>query len=213
MRSGPSNYLWLVVKTASRHSLHATHSIILALIIVAGIVTALVPQVEVLVDLHGWQVASAVLGGIVAVRLLLAPYWIWKSDQERLNAVSNQVANEAQNQQRLATKATTLDDLAQEIAWAVNNLVNPRPHPANTSDPEAAVAAFEAQLVAWCDRVSKKLANRDVFTQGDQTHFDVLGFIKPVTMWAHPKLNHLFSQLNLKIERLREIEHRARERK
>ena len=92
MRSGPSNYLWLVVKTASRHSLHATHSIILALIIVAGIVTALVPQVEVLVDLHGWQVASAVLGGIVAVRLLLAPYWIWKSDQERLNAVSNQVA-------------------------------------------------------------------------------------------------------------------------
>jgi hypothetical protein len=34
-----------------------------------------------------------------------------------------------------------------------------------------------------------------------------------MTIWAHPKLNHVFSQLNLKIERLREIERRARERK
>ena len=92
----------------------------------------------------------------------------------------------------------------------MNNLVNPKPHPASTADPESAIAGFEAKLIAWCDRVSKKLANRDVFTQGDQTHFDVLGFIPPITMWPHPKLNHLFSQLNLKIERLREIEREKR---
>jgi hypothetical protein len=49
MRSGALAYLWLVIKTASRHSFHATHSVILAVIIVAGIITSLVPQVEVLV--------------------------------------------------------------------------------------------------------------------------------------------------------------------
>jgi hypothetical protein len=155
---------------------------------------------------------GVVLGGIVAVRLLLAPYWIWKSDQQQLTNLSVQVANRVQNERKLAIKTATLDDLAQEIAWVVNNLVNPKPHPSSTADPESAIAGFEKKLLAWCDRVSKKLANRDVFTQGDQTHFDVLGFITPIQMWARPKLNHLLSQLNLKIERLREIEHRARER-
>jgi hypothetical protein len=132
---------------------------LLALIIVAGTVTALVPQVEVLVDLHGWQVAGAVLSAIVAVRLLLAPYWIWKGDQGRLAALGNQVGNEALKQRRLATKTAALDDIAQEIAWAVNNLVNPRPHPASTSDPETAIAAFEAKFFAWCGRVSQKLVD------------------------------------------------------
>jgi hypothetical protein len=126
--------------------------------------------------------------------------------------LSLQVANRVQNEQKLAIKAAALDDIAQEIAWAVNNLVNPKPHPASTADPESAIAAFEKRLLAWYDQVSNKLENREVFTQGDQTHFDVLGFITPIQMWGHPKLDNLFSQLRLKIERLREIEHRARER-
>ena len=211
MRSGPFTYLWLVIKTACRHSLHAAHSIILVLIILVGLVTSVFPQVEVLPDLHGWQVAVAVIVGIVTVRLLLAPYWIWKNDQGRLAALSDQVAKKEQNEQRLAARTAALDDIAKEIAWAVNNLVNPKPHPASTADPESAIAGFEAKLIDWCDRVSQKLANRDVFTQGDQTHFDVLGFIPSIKMWpAHPKLDHLFSQLNLKIERLREIEREKR---
>src|SRR5439155_633986 len=77
----------------------------------------------------------------------------------------------------------------------------------------AAIAAFEAKFDAWFKRVSKKLENRDVFTQGDQTHFDDLGVVPVINMWAHPNLNSLFSQLELKIQRLREVEHRARERK
>jgi hypothetical protein len=213
MRSGPFTYLWLVLKTACRHSLHATHGVILVLIILAGIVTSTVPQVEVLVDLHSWQVAVVVLALIIAVRLFLAPYWIWKDDQSRLAILHNQVTDKAQNEQRLAAKSATLDDIAQEIEWAVNNLVNPKPHPGNAADPETATRAFEVKFAHWCERVSKKLANRDVFTQGDQTHFDALGFVPVINVWAHPKLNHLFSQLQLKIERLREIEHRVRERK
>ena len=213
MRSGPFTYLWLVLKTACRHSLGTTHSIILVLLIVAGIVTSTVPQVELLVDLHGWQVAFAVLALIIAVRLFLAPYWIWKDDQGRLAVLNSQAADKAQNEQRLAAKSATLDDIAREIEWAVNNLVNPKPHPGNTAEPETAIAAFQVKFDNWCERVSKKLANRDVFTQGDQIHFDTLGFIPVINTWPHSKLNNLFSQLNLKIERLREIEHRASERK
>jgi hypothetical protein len=213
MQSGPFTYLWLVLKTAFRHSLHATHSIILVLIIVAGVVTSTVPQVEVLVDLHGWQVALVVLALIIGVRLLMAPYWIWKDEQSRLAVLSNQVADKGQYEQRLAAKSMALDDIAQEIEWAVNNLVNPKPHPGNMADPETAIPAFEVMFSNWCGRVSKKLANRDVFTQGDQTHFDALGFVPVINVWAHPKLNPVLSQLQLKIERLREIEHRVRERK
>jgi hypothetical protein len=34
-----------------------------------------------MVDLHGWQVAAFVLGTIVGVRLVLAPYWLWRDQQ------------------------------------------------------------------------------------------------------------------------------------
>ena len=81
MVKGPLAYSLLVLRTAWRHSFHAAHSVILALIIAAGLLTRFVPRVEVMVDLHGWQVATAVLGGIIAVRILLAPYWIWKEDR------------------------------------------------------------------------------------------------------------------------------------
>ena len=71
MRWGPFIYLWLVIGTAWRHSFHAAHSVILALIILAGAVTYFVPRVEVMVDLHGWQVAAVVLGSIVGVSVLI----------------------------------------------------------------------------------------------------------------------------------------------
>jgi hypothetical protein len=165
-----------------------------------------------MVDLHGWQTAALTLACIVAVRLILAPYWIWNADQTRLAELSTKLASQTRTVQQLAAKTAAIDEIADEISWAVHNLVNPKPHPASTADPESAIAAFEAQLDAWYGRVSKKLANRDAFTQGDQTHFDTLGFVSPVQMWGHPKLDHLFSQLKLKLDRLREIEHRARER-
>jgi uncharacterized membrane protein len=213
MKRGPLTYLSLLIKTACRHSLHAAHGIILVLIILAGAVTYFVPRVEVMVDLHGWQVAAAVLGGIVAVRLVLAPYWIWKDDQGRLTALNDQLANEARTAARVVTKTIAIDDIADEIAWAVHNLVNPKPHPESTDNPESAIAAFEEKFNAWCSRVSKKLENRDVFTQGDQIHFDVLGFVPLIQASAHVKLDNIFSQLALKLERLREVERWARERK
>jgi hypothetical protein len=147
-----------------------------------------------MVDLHGWQVATAVLSGIIAVRLFLAPYWIWKDDQERLAILSDRLASEARVAARLATKTAAIDDVANEIAWAVHNLVNPAPHPASTGDPESAIAAFEAKINMWSSRVSKTLENREAFTQGDQIHFDVLGFIPQFrTSFGHAKLDAAYS--------------------
>jgi hypothetical protein len=205
------NYVWLVIKTAWRHSFHATHSILLCLIIVAGLVTYFVPTGEVMVDLHGWQIATLVLGSVVSVRLLLAPFWIWKDDQNRLGTLISKLDGEADEQNRLAEKNATIDNIAQEIGWAINNLANPKPHPGSTADPQSAIAFFEVQLEEWYKRVSRNLENRIAFTQGDQTYFDHLGFFPVVVVW-HSRLDHLFAMLKVKIERLTEIEHRARER-
>jgi hypothetical protein len=80
-RSGPVTYIWLVLRVAWRHSFHSAHAILLGLIIGIGLLTYFVPQIKVVVDLHGWQVAALVLGSIVGVRLVLAPYWLWRDQQ------------------------------------------------------------------------------------------------------------------------------------
>jgi hypothetical protein len=189
-------YYVRVVRVALTHSLHAAHSIVLILLILAGVITWLDPRIEILVDLHGWEPLALIAAGIVAVRLILAPFWIWKDDQTELADLRRQLASNELSDQQLAARTAAIDEIAEEISWAVNNLVNPKPHPASTGDLKSAIAAFEAKLNAWYDRVSKKLENRDVFTLGEQKHFDFLGFIQPVTVWgaAHPKLDHLFSQ-------------------
>jgi hypothetical protein len=65
-------YCGRVLHVALSHSLHAAHSIILVLLIVAGLATSLIPSLEIIPDLQGWQVAASVLTAIVSVRLLLA---------------------------------------------------------------------------------------------------------------------------------------------
>jgi hypothetical protein len=145
--------------------------VILALIILAGILTGLVPGIEVLVDLHGWQVATVVLGGIIAVRLFLAPYWIWKEDQNKIEALDARLGAQEFSATEHAAKEAALDDIANEISWAVNNLVNPTPYPLGTSDPNAALDAWEQKYDKWLTIVSKKLENRKIFTAGDQAHF------------------------------------------
>ena len=99
-------------------------------------------------------------------------------------------------------KQHIIDDLAEDIAWAINNLLNRSPTP---STPQT-IAAWEADFRSWCDRVSRKLENRAFFTRADQLHFDVLGFIQPIAVAGHAVgLAHLESQLNEKLKRLRDV--------
>jgi hypothetical protein len=93
-------------------------------------------------------------------------------------------------------KQHVIDDLAEDMAWAVHNLLNRSPTP---STPQT-IAAWEADFRNWCDRISRKLENRAFFTRADQLHFDVLGIFQPIAVAGHAVgLAHLESQLNEKL--------------
>jgi hypothetical protein len=88
------------------------------------------------VELTEWQLAGLVLGSIIFVRLLLAPYWIWKEDGDKILAEKKR-ADELQARlddrelraRQKAKKQTALHEIAGQICWAVSHLVNPKPSP------------------------------------------------------------------------------------
>ncbi|HXP32304.1 MAG TPA: hypothetical protein VN832_14515 [Stellaceae bacterium] len=83
-------YCGTVIRVAATHSLDIAQGIIFVLLVAAGTIKYLFPAVEVTVDLSGWQVATAVLGIIVGLRFLLAPYWLYR---ELLEQTSSAEAN------------------------------------------------------------------------------------------------------------------------
>jgi hypothetical protein len=111
--TGPVPYILLVLRAALRHSFHSAHSILLGLIIIVGLLTYFVPRVKVMVDLHGWQVATFVLGSIVGVRLVLAPYWLWRDQQ-----IENQKLVQQLDRSRVRQEA--LDGIASLRARVAN---------------------------------------------------------------------------------------------
>jgi hypothetical protein len=98
-------------------------------------------------------------------------------------------------------KQQAIDGLAEDMAFAINDLVNRNPRPQTDDD----IRRWKQDFEAWCDKVSKKLENRAFFTPADQLHFDSLGFIDPLFMTGLPNLDALLSQLRLKFERLRDV--------
>lgn len=116
------------------------------------------------------------------------------------------------NFNRWSNKQKTIDSLAEDIAWAIENLLNRKPGP-NGRDV-AYVDSWDRDFKAWCSRVSSKLGNGAFFTRADQLHFDYLGFVEPITMYLGAnRLNSLLSQLRLKIERLRDVINWTQERR
>ena len=106
-------------------------------------------------------------------------------------------------------KQRIIDDLAEDIAWAVHNLLNRSPIPAT----EEAIKQWDADFKKWYDCVSKKLGNRAFFTRADQLHFDVLGIMEIIAVVGHlHSLSQLETQLNEKIKRLRDIINWTQER-
>ncbi|HEX4104937.1 MAG TPA: hypothetical protein VHX92_01775 [Rhizomicrobium sp.] len=82
-------YYSLIVRTAFRHSLDHTQTVLFILFIIAGVATALVrshaPKLAAMIpDVSGWQIAAIVLGTIVLARLILAPYWIYKEGSSKI---------------------------------------------------------------------------------------------------------------------------------
>lgn len=74
-------FYWLVVREAFRHSLDIAQAVIFVVIGFGGFIVARNPAMKPMIDsldLGGWQIAAIVFGSIVAVRLVLAPYWLWR---------------------------------------------------------------------------------------------------------------------------------------
>ena len=61
--------------------------------------------------------------------------------------------------------------------------------------------------IPWLSR-----KNRALFTHTEQARIDTLGFVEPVSVYAVPRLNHLLSQLRLKLGRLNEAIQAAQQR-
>jgi len=99
-----------------------------------------------------------------------------------------------------------IDALAEDLGWAIRNLLNRNPRP---STPEE-VQQLDTDFQAWCAKINSQLENRAFFTTADQLHFDRLGFVPMFSMGGHPMAGHprydkILSMLNLKFERLRDI--------
>jgi hypothetical protein len=102
--------------------------------------------------------------------------------------------------------------LAEDISWAIDNLLNRR-LPDDDGDLGGYIENWRKDFEGWCTTVSQKLDNRAFFTRADQLHFDYLGFVEPVTFYNNPRLNRLLSQLRLKLERLRDVINWTQERR
>jgi hypothetical protein len=105
-------------------------------------------------------------------------------------------------------KQRVINDLAEDVSWAIQHLLNREPRPTTNQE----VAQWEADYRNWCSKISKKLDDRAFFTRADQLHFDMLGFVNPIVMSGDPRLDWLLSQLRLKFERLRDVINWTQER-
>jgi hypothetical protein len=82
-------------------------------------------------------------------------------------------------------KQKVIDDLAEDISFAITDLLNRNPRPST----DAEIDKWDADYRSWCDKVSRKLENRSFFTRADQLHFDRLGFVNQVAMSGHQRLD------------------------
>jgi hypothetical protein len=112
-------YTSLVLRTAFAHSLDLTQTILFIAFIVFGLgawvarrvapgVVGMIPDVSV------WQAAAAVLGAVVLLRLLAAPYWVYQAQRkeiENLGGVSRR--NEQEALEELAALYAEVTELAQ----------------------------------------------------------------------------------------------------
>ena len=90
-----------------------------------------------------------------------------------------------------------LIELSNEADWAVHNLLK-RQLPITPAE----IDRLEKDFRAWDDNVSNKLDNRELFTYLEKSRFDTLGLIEPGAIYGDPRVDRLFAQLRMKLDRL-----------
>lgn len=80
-------FYWMVFREAFRHSLDLTQAVLFVVLGFAGLIVSRNSGAKMIVealDLGGWKIAALVFGSIVAIRLILSPYWLYKAAQARI---------------------------------------------------------------------------------------------------------------------------------
>ena len=85
---GLLRYYGLVFRTAFTHSLSIAQDVLFLAILVIGAATWFAPVFQMTIDFafapSGWAVAAITFGLILGMRVLLAPYWIWKEERIKI---------------------------------------------------------------------------------------------------------------------------------
>jgi hypothetical protein len=82
-----------VIRVAFTHSLSSTHTVLILLSILAWAAAIalrqFIPGTGMTINLSNGQITAIALALIVAIRLLLAPYWIWQDAQTELRQLQS----------------------------------------------------------------------------------------------------------------------------
>jgi hypothetical protein len=92
-----------------------------------------------------WQLPLWALGAVLLVRLFLAPFRIAKEDDQRIRSLNAQRKVQIDQERKQAA----IDDLSEELSWAIHNLLNRNQGKEWT---EEMVPPFEADMNAWCEK-------------------------------------------------------------
>jgi len=118
-------------------------------------------------------IAKVGLASTAIVCAAFSSYWVWRRERE----TAIELEERLQRDDRALKKQGAVDGLSEELSWAIQHLLNRNKGKAWT---EEMIAPFEADMSEWCEKISKKLENREFFSRSEQLHFDSLGFVKPV---------------------------------
>jgi hypothetical protein len=84
------SYYWRWLKTALTHSI-GVFDLWTGLISAAlGVLDHYWPQAQIMTT-YAWQIPIFALAAVMFVRLLLAPYWMWKTDNETTIAIADEL--------------------------------------------------------------------------------------------------------------------------
>lgn len=94
------HYCLRVLRAVFTHSLSKSQDILFGALLLSGAVVWVSRYFRMKYDFtpwlsafSGWEIAACVFGSIILVRLLLAPYWLWKEGQDEIAVLNTQIAN------------------------------------------------------------------------------------------------------------------------
>jgi hypothetical protein len=185
-------YIKAVVLMALRHAITPAQDIIFGLLILAGTAHYFFPKFHMGIDPAGWEAAVIILSGVVATRLVLAPYWIYKEDQAKIQSFGAKLLHDRPTQE-------SLDILAQLLSEGIADILNA---PVNTTQQLQNFLAVEDD---WNKRLFAHLDNG--FTKSDALHVQRLGTILPRAFGHASFQEHgrLLSHFAVREERIRDL--------